>query len=239
MKKSIGIVLVLCICFAAAVSLIACDPSGEGEITVPEALPSSAKITNYTLPENFAMTIQVADTQIFNPGDPWYYKTAKIGNDWQIAEYDRNIIDRTKQITHFFKYLAEDSYRHYTYNYETSGWDAQGEVSFAGMLEVSAVNFYFLYKKPTEIQIELAETVCVYDTDPTSNESLTDAIRYEYKDGLEYVFIVDKDYPNICLSKTCRDGATVCVENRAYEYSRSINHWDLSYMLNRSYKPAP
>ena len=244
MKKAFVLMIAMILCCTIAAGLCAC---GDTESGAPingnedgnNHTETGAKITDYTLPINFVITVQVADNAIHNPGAPWYYKTAKIGNDWQIIKYDRDAVDSTKQATYFFKYAVQDSYEQYSYNHTTSQWEQQNNVTFAGMLEVSTNNYLFLYTKPQENYLNITETDIQYDTDPTSYENLIDARKYEYSNVLDYEITVDRAYNDICLSRTERDGGRGLVENRAYEYTKDIDGWDNPYMSYRQYKPMP
>lgn len=220
------------------ITLVGCDneTTPNSNIT-PEV--SQIMITDYNLPENFFMVLQLSDTSIFDKGDPWYYKTAKIGNDWQLIEYDRDLEDRTKQVTHFFEYLSDDSYQHYTYNYTEQDWEKADVVSFQGMMFTSLNNFKFLYKKPVEVQYHIVETLAAYDCDPTSIESLREAMMYEYADGLDIEIIVDKEYLNITLSETHRNGSLICVSWRAYEFNLTISNWNSSFLAYKNFKETP
>ncbi|MDD4532224.1 MAG: hypothetical protein PHW22_02180 [Bacilli bacterium] len=202
-------------------------------------LSSEVSIEDYSLPENFEMTMQISDTSIFNKGNPWYFKTAKIGNDWQLIEYNRDLADLSKQVTHFYKYISDNTYKHYLYDFDTEKWSEQEESSFAQMKKDNATNFSFLYSKPTEIQIAVEETDTTYDIDPTSYESLRPAKRYIYNDGLDVEAVVDAEYLNVCLSEVQRDESLIVISWRAYYYSVSITSWDNSYLTNKYFKLAP
>jgi hypothetical protein len=194
--------------------------------------------SDYQLPDSFYINIRVDDCAIFNAGDPWYYKTAKINNSWQLIEYDRDLADKTKQETHFFRYISEDIYGWYTYDFNSSVWDLNGNVSFAEMIAVSPNNFRFLYKTPDEPYIEITETPCLYDTDPTSSEHNIDAVFYEYNENWDIEKIVDAAYREILLSSTeyIENGP---LTSRAYEYIKNIDSWSSATMDYRHFKNAP
>lgn len=240
MKRHLKIVFILVLLFSF-VTLVGCDKTTETgeEILTGQSDTDGLKLSDYSLPENFYMTLLLSDTSIFNKGDPWYFKTVKIGNDWQLIEYDRDLEDRSKQATHFFKYLSEDSYKHYAYNYTDEAWTEVGTVSFQEMVLTSANNFKFLYQKPTQPQIEIVETALKFDCDPTSIESLRDALLYEYSDGLDIEVFVDKAYPNMALSETDRDNSRICVSWRVYELEVSLDDWDSFYLEYRNVKAIP
>ena len=191
------------------------------------------------MPENFAITIQIADTTIVNPGNPWYYKTAKIGNDWQIIEYDRDLVDADQQVLHYFNYVNENSYVHYLYNYTNLNWDVVNNVNFEEMVLVSQNNFLFLYNNNYEIQLNVVQSDVNYDIDPTSNEELISAIKYEYTNVNNYEETVDSNYTSILLAKTVTNGSTLLISNRAYEYSKTVSNWNDSYFSFRNYKLSP
>ncbi len=195
-------------------------------------------ISDFEFPENFEITIKLEDTSKYNPGNPWYFRTAKIGNDWQIIEYDRDV-SYSQQATHFFKYLSEDNYDHYTYDYETSSWIKGISVTFDAMLKVSLNNFLFLKKWERSSAINVTETNIKYDVDPTSNENLIDAIFYEFTNVLKYEEKVDAEYSDICLYHSSIDGSTVCYKFIAYEYSKSLNNWSSTYLFSKYFKSAP
>lgn len=194
--------------------------------------------TDYDIPDSFAMTIQIPDSAIFNPGAPWYYKTAKIGNDWQLIEYDRDLADLTKQETHFFEYISDNNYQWYKYDYDVSSWIEQEEVDFEEMIALSPQNFVFLYKKPSEPQIEVEESNTQYDIDPTSIENMIDAVLYEYHDGFDIEVIVDADYLDTRLSKREYVSGNTLI-TRAYEYTNELTSWGTSYMQYKYYKERP
>lgn len=246
MKKFSSIlkfVLTAVLCLMSVVSFAACDLFGSNGDNSEEAPTSvNAKTEkDYVLPENLYMKLQISDTSIFNKGDPWYPKTAKIGNDWQIILYDRDLADKTQQETYFFKYLSANNYRKYGYEYEMSSWEELATVTFNEMVLSSGINFSFLYTKRTENYLNIVETECTFDTDPTSNENLIDAIKLEYTDGMCYEFIVDKDYQNVRLYDVERDNSTICVANKAYIYSKNITDWaTIDNTPNTTpFKPAP
>ena len=242
MKKQIfSLSLVFVFCLVTAFMLSACDsanPSDNGGDDNGNETGTEVLLSDYTLPVNFAMTIQISDTAISNAGSPWYYKTAKIGNDWQIIEYNRDLADMTQQVTHFFQYIGEDDYVHYTYNYTTSSWDEGTHMSFDDMVDLSENNFWFLYSKDLSNE-NVTETNLSYDTDSTSNEHLIDAVKYEYSNVLQYEEVVDADVHNVLLSETIRNGSTVLISNRAYDYTTSILSWENSYLSFKNYKTAP
>jgi len=221
-----------------------CDNSEDGGINVADSSSGSTSnkilLSDYSIPDSFAMTIQVADVSIFNKGSSWYFKTARLNNDWQLIEYDRDAADRTQQTTHFFKYLTEDSYTHYTYDFEKNDWTKLETVDFTGMVQVSAINFDFLYSLPYNYSIlDIEETDVSYDTDPTSIVNKIDAIRYVYSDVLDYDIIVDAQYKSVKLTENVRDGSTMCIENKASEYKLPITEWNNTYMSRLNYKDAP
>lgn len=236
-KYFMGIIMLTVMCLGA-LTLSACDTREEkgGNYNTTE---TSVLITDYTLPENFAITVQVADCALFNSGAAWYYKTAKIGDDWQLIEYDRDLADKTKQKTHYFEYISSDNYKHYSYDYETSAWAEAGAVNFKELIAVSPNNFTFLYKEPTEPYISIIETAVTYDVDPTSNEEMIDAIRYIYSAYIDTAIIVSADYTNICLRRSEMDGSSELISHRAYDYSTSITDWSSTYMLSKNYKSKP
>ncbi len=228
---SVLTITLLCVVFAA------CGPSEEGGDTKNNDI-TPVLASDYVLPDNFYINIKVDDCAIINAGDPWYYKTAKIDNSWQLIEYDRTLADTTIQETHFFRYISEDEYTWYTYNYDSSDWDMKNDVSFAEMVAVSPNNFRFLYKKPDETYTEITETSCVYDTDPTSAEHNINATLYEYSQYWEIEKTVDSAYPNFLLS------STEYIDNgpltfRAYEYLTGIDSWSSAPMAYRKFKSAP
>lgn len=237
MKKALSLLFSFTFLLTTAFLLTACGTEDTEPINTTPTV--SIQLSDYTLPENFAITIQVADTAISNPGNPWYYKTAKIGNNWQVIEYDREISDITQQATHFFMYASENNYTQYDFNYNDGVWQQQGTVTFAQMVAVSCANFSFLYDSEHESQLNVVQSNVTYDTDPTSAESLLNAIKYEYTYVNDVEEIVDAQYTNILLSQTIRDGSTILISNRAYEYTKSIDTWDSSYMTNRFYQLAP
>ena len=239
MKKQIfSLSLVFVFCLVTAFMLSACDSADPNNNDNGNGTDTDILLSDYTLPVNFAMTIQISDTAISNAGSPWYYKTAKIGNDWQLIEYNRDLADMTKQISHFFRYVVDDDYIHYTYNYDTSSWDEGTHISFDDMVNVSANNFWFLYSEDLSNE-DVTETNISYDTDSTSNENLIDAVKYEYSNVLQYEEIVDADFHNVLLSENTRDGSTILIANRAYDYSTSITGWSNSYLSYKNYKSAP
>lgn len=220
--------------------LTGCDNSEGGILySVPEEETSQPVLSDYELPEKFAMTLKLSDTSIFNKGTCWYFKTARIGNDWQTIEYDRDLEDRTKQKTHFFKYISEDNYTHYSYDYSKSDWTKMESGSFFDMAEINLNNFKFLEVPPSGPNINLVETEVQYDTDATSITEYIDAIKYEYSYTLDYELIFDAAYYNMCLSECCRDGSTVCTEWSASDYETTITDWDSFYLSYRNFKPIP
>lgn len=237
MKKFLLSVLVVMLCFSSIFILTACgiedDNRDEGNLDT-----NRAYLSDYTLPENFAITIKLIDTSIISPGDPWYFKTAKIGNDWQIIEYDRNA-GQTEQTTHFFRYVSQDNYDHYTYNHQTSTWSMGVSVTFEGMLQTSLNNFLFLKKWERLNSITVTETNIQYDVDPTSNTSLIDAILYEFTNGLDYSEKVDAQYTDISLYHLSMDGSRVCYQFFAYEYTKTLTDWSSAYLSYRYYQSDP
>lgn len=234
MKITFRLLFTLFISFCM-MTLAACDnqiTSNEKNTTEDNELD----ILDYTLPDNFFMSIQISDTSIFDKGDPWYYKTAKIGNDWQLIEYDRDLDNLAEQATHFFKYLSEDSYKHYTYNHTEETWIEVDTVSFHEMVFTSPNNFKFLYTKPTETQYSIEETSTSYDCDPTSNNSFREAVKYEYTSGLDIQIIVDSEYSNMILSEVDRDESRICISWRAYEFNLTISSWSNSYLSYKDFK---
>lgn len=235
MKKILLSFLAIIFCCSSMFVFTACGiEENEGGDTDTTRL----YISDYTLPENFAITMRLSDTSIYNPGDPWYFRTAKIGNDWQIIEYDRNVA-YSQQVTHFFKYVSTDNYDHYIYNYETSSWIKDDSVTFDAMIETSLNNFLFLNKWERLSTINITETNIIYDVDSTSNEILIDAILYEFTNVLDYEEKVDAEYTDICLSHRSIDGSRVCYEFNAYDYSKSINDWSMIYLTSKNYKSSP
>jgi len=232
MKKNIRILTFSALISFSLLVVSSCDNLSDSSSEEIEFI----KLSNFQLPNNFALTYRISDTSILNSGDHWYYRTAKIGDDWQIIEYDRDE-QYNNQKTHFFKFMMDDEYVHYTYNLTLSIWEEHNHISFHQMLDISMSNFAFLYVKPTDSAIEINEEEVKYDTDPTSYENVIDAIRYEYSVSLDYVYVVDKLFPNICLVETCRDNGTVCVNNNAYEYSKDIDAWDSTYLSSKYYYP--
>lgn len=230
MKKSFSLILGLLISFSFLI-MSSCEEKGDSSFENIDTI----KLTDFQLPNSFALTYRISDTKILNPGDPWYYRTAKIENDWQIIECDREE-NYNNQKTHFLKYITNDEYAHYTFNYVSSTWEEANHLSFNQMVNLSLPNFSFLYVKPTGLEVDASESEVKYDTDPTSNENLIDALRYEYSAGLNYEYVVDKLFPNICLSETVRDNSTICINNDAYEYIKSIEAWDSYYMSSRFYR---
>lgn len=196
-------------------------------------------LSDYSLPDNFAMTIMLSDTSIFNKEDPAYYKTARIGNDWQIIEYDNSLADKTKQETHFFKYISSDNYTDYIYDYSKSDWNELESGSFFDMVKISFNNFKFIDTPPVGENMNIVETPTTYDTNPTSIVEDIDAIRYEYSCSLDYETIFDSNYPNLCLAECARNGSTICIEWRAYSYNTSITEWNNTYLINNNYKLIP
>jgi hypothetical protein len=237
MRKNHKIIVTLLVLLISSFALFACKPNEESGSPSPSDTP--VLISDYSIPENFAITFQMNDCALNNPGNPWYFKTAKIGNDWQIIEYNRDLADMTKQETHFFKYLSEDSYTHYTYDYTSSSWTSSGSVSFKEMIAVNPANFAFLYNKPTNANIEISESSTTYDVDPTSAVTLISAKRYEYTSYFDIEVMVDIVNTSICLYKNEMDGSLEIISNRAYEYSTSIEDWSSPYMSYRQYKAIP
>lgn len=220
-------------------TLAACDATNEEENLNTEKTEQGLILSDYTLADNFMMTIQLNDSSIMNPGPDWYYKTAKIGNDWQVIEYDRDLADLSIQVTHFFKYLSDDLYMHYLYNHADSEWVKQGELSFHDMVFTSPNNFKFLYEKPTEIQIVVEETISTYDTDSTSNEQLIDIYSYQYTEGLDKTVFVDYDYPSTCLYEVQSRNGQVAISWKANDYTLDISNWDDFYLSYRHFQNAP
>jgi len=235
MKYLFKIVLSFILVFSF-ITMTACQ-NEEGSGSVETTSKNELLLSSYQVPENFFMTLQLSDTSIFNKGNPWYYKTAKIGNDWQLIEYDRDLEDLSKQTTHFFLYESDNLYTHYIYQYETTSWEEVGEVTFEGMVFTSPNNFKFLYEKPTGPQYNITETNISYDCDPTSVERRRDAYLYENSDGLDIDIIVDRTYPNVMLSETDRDGSRIVISWRAYEYKLTISNWDDTHLANNNFKP--
>jgi len=66
--------------------------------------------------------------------------------------------------------------------------------------------------KPTGSEVDISESEVKYDTNPTSNENLIDALRYEYSSGVDYEYVVDELFLNISLSETVRDKSTVFIK---------------------------
>jgi len=228
-------IIVLLILAVSPLLLVACGDNNNNNNEDPQTM----FISDYTLPENFVMTLQLSDTSIFNPGNPWYFKTAKIGNDWQIIEYDRNL-GTNEQVTHFFKYISTNQYNHYTYNYKTSSWVKGSTVNFQEMVRTSNNNFLFLEKADRENPVNNATTTnTTYDVDPTSIETYIDAIKYEFTNVLEYEEVADAVFTDMTLSHISRDGSTICYAFRAYEYTKEISNWDSSYLSYRNYKTVP
>ncbi len=237
-RKKINLMIIIILLLSVTFTLPACifgNEEGGEKIATLDKEP--ILLSDYSLPENFALTIQIADSAIFNPGEPWYYKTAKIGNDWQIIQYDRDLADLTKQATYYFGYISDDNYNRYTYDFTNSVWVANGIVDFEGLMATSYNNFKFLYEKPTETTFQIDESTSTYDVDHTSAETFIDSIKYEYTDYFETEVIVDADYLNVCLYK-CEE-ADRPLTFRAYEYSTSISSWDSTYLQYRNYKTAP
>lgn len=232
MKKFSSIlkfVLVTVLCLMSVVCFAACDLFGSigGDDETKEdptaVLPKTE--ADYVLPDNLYIMMQIADTSIFDKGDPWYPKTAKIGNDWQIIRYDRDLSDKTEQQMYYFQYISANNYKKYIYEYPLSSWAEIDTVTFNEMVMTSGVNFSFLYTKRTENYLDIVETECTYDVNPTSIEDLIDAIKYEYTDGMSYEIIVDKAYQNVRLYDVERDNSTVCISDKAYIYSKDITSW--------------
>ena len=241
MKKKFNL-FVLGLAIFSVVSLTGCDGTNsndDDEASGENTSTSEVLISDYAIPENFEMTLQISDTSIFNKGDPWYYKTAKVGNDWQFIHYDRDLGDFTIQETHFYRYLSETSYTHYIYSYTEEDWVNQGESNTTDMMMDNGTNFSFLYIKPDGPQMEIVETKRNFDTDPTSNRYYIDAIAYEYSDALDFEVVVDANYLNLCLSETVRDGSRICTSWSAYNYTTDIIGWDDWYLENKYFKPAP
>lgn len=219
--------------------LAGCDSSNNEDEITAEKTEHGLLLSDYTLADNFAMTLQLNDTSIINSGPDWYYKTAKIGNDWQFIEYDRDLSDVNIQVTHFFKYVSDDLYMHYIYNHTNAEWTKQNEVNFNDMVFTSPNNFKFLYEKPTEIQIVIEETVSTYDADSTSNERLIDIYSYQYSEGLDKTIYVDYNYPSICLYEVQSRNGQVAVSWRSNDYTVSISTWEDSYLSYRHFQNAP
>jgi len=246
MKKKITY-LVLVFSLFSVPSLIGCDENNawedDGKISYESSLSDSASefvVSNYTIPENFQMTLQISDTSIFNKGDPWYFKTAKIGNDWQFIYYDRDAEDLSVQETHFYQYISDFEYKHYIYSHTEQMWIAQEENSTStDMMMDNGSNFSFLYKKPTGVQYEIKETEITYDTDPTSIDNSIPALLYEYTLYLDYEVIVDANNLDLCLSENTRDGATITTSWKAYRYSDSITDWNTFYMSYLGFQSSP
>lgn len=234
MKNTFKILFTLVLIFCL-IPLVSCDNE---TITNGNSTTEATQLdlSDYTLPENFFMTIEISDTSIFDKGDPWYYKTAKIANDWELIEYNRDLDDLTKQKTHFFKYISDDLYQHYLYNYVDQSWDEVDMLSFHEMVFTTPNNFKFLYKKPTEVQYNIVETAISYDCDPTSIESLREAIMYEYTYGLDKEIIVDSKYLDIMLSEVQRDESRICTSCFAYEFNLTISSWSSTYLGYKNFK---
>lgn len=208
--------------------------STETEQTTTENNSYVFYLSDYQLPENFAMTIYVSDSQIFNPGLPWYFKTAKIGNDWEIILYDRDLTDLSEQETHFYEYISDNLYQDYKYDYVTDSWITLETVSFDTMVHFSLNNFTFLTTDPTDGNTGALRTDVEYDCDPTSYVNNISAIRYTYSKVLDYEITVDATYPNIILSDVTYADRTLV--RRAYHYSTTITSWDMFYMESLNYK---
>jgi len=208
-------------------------------IGTSESAENKLILSDYSLPDTFAMTLMLSDTSIFNKGDPWYYKTAKICDDWQVIEYDRDLEDRTKQETHFFKYLSEDTYTNYMYDYSKSDWTKLETGSFNDMVLISMNNFKFIDTPPSGPNIHLVETDTNFDTNSTSIVANIDAKRYEYTNVLDYEIIFDAAYSNLCLSECVKDGSTVCTEWTAHDYCTTVTEWNSTYLTSKNYKLAP
>ena len=242
MKKNLICILIIFTILAGMFVLSACYPKtneensgGNNNNTAEPVL-----ISDYTLAQNFAITMQLTDTSISNPGDPWYYKTAKIENDWQLIEYDRDLEDRTKQATHYFEYVSENNYTHYIYNYDLSSWtQTKTGLTFEDMMKVSINNFIFLYEKPTNPSTVITETATTYDTNSTSIETLINAKMYTYKDYFDIEIIVDSVFTDICLYKKEMDNSLIVNTYRAYDYSTDVDNWGNGYMTGKNYKSKP
>lgn len=243
MSKKLNL-FTLVVSILGMVFLTSCDgmSSNEGNLSFDSTENDSTNdfiVSDYSIPENFHMTLQIADTSIFDKGDPWYYETAKIGNDWQFIHYDREAEDLSIQDIHFYKYISDKKYSHYIYNRTEEEWDAQEDSTSNDMIQDNSTNLSFFYEKPTGAQYEITETETDFDSDPTSIENYIDAINYQYSDGLDYSVVVDAEYLNLELSETVRDGSTICISWRAYRYTKEIDSWDISYLTYRGFKPSP
>lgn len=240
MKKQFLFASVLVLMMAFSFMLTGCDWTNNDDEDEDNQVPIQAYLSDYTLPENFTITYRIADTAIFNPGISWYFKTAKIGNDWQLIGYDRTLADLTKQPTQFYRYLSVDSYVHYSYDYTLENWVEVETVSFDGMFKANLNNFLFLNKSDRTDYSNVSSTNVSYDVDPTSNTNNIDATKYEFSSSImEVEEIYEAQYPNVCLSYISRNGATVLLNNCAYEYVKDVTSWDGSDMAYRQYKTAP